>query len=155
MIQILALGSVLPLAQTSLITIMVGMNRHGAIAKYGLIITAVSATVGFAAAAQFEWSLTMAALLITIPNNLGLGMSALIIGCRVLAISPTQYFQSVLQKPLLLFLVGGTSLVAVRLFGPQGLVASLCVAALILMLVSIVMLRNDLREVFAHFSNKD
>lgn len=155
LIQILALGSVLPLTQTSLITIMVGMNRHGPIARYSLIVTAVSATVGFAIAAQFEWSLTIAALLITIPNNLGLGLSALIIGCRVLNISPSQYFRSVLRQPLLLFLVGGSSLIAVRQFGPQGLVSSLCVAAVTLTLVSAVMLRNDLREVLAHFSKED
>jgi O-antigen/teichoic acid export membrane protein len=155
LIQILVLGSVFPLAQTPLVTVMVGMNRHGAIAKYCLIMTAVSATVGFAVASQFEWSLAMAALLITIPNNLGIGLSALIIGCRVLVISPAQYFRSVLMDPLVLFLVAGMSLVAVRLFGPQGLVPSLCIAALVLSLVSIAVLRNDMREVIAHFSGED
>jgi O-antigen/teichoic acid export membrane protein len=155
LIQILALGSVLPLAKTSLITIMVGMDRHGAIARYCLIITAVSATAGFVVASQYEWSLTTAALLIIIPNNLGLGIPALVVGCRVLAISPTQYFRSVLVDPLLLFLVTSAALIALKLLGPEGLGTSLFLAALVLLLVSLAMLRKDMREVVAHFSSKE
>lgn len=153
-IVILAVGSILPSSQRALITIMIGMNRHGRIAKYGLALSAITILCGLVVVEQFSWSLTSAAWLIATTSTVGVGLVALLVGCNVLQISASQYVKEILRDPLVLFVVSSSALLIVRFFGPQTALASIVVGALIHGLVSGILLRKDIQIAFKMLAKK-
>lgn len=144
-IVILAAGSILPSSQRPLITIIIGMNEHGRIAKYGVVLSCITIIVGMMVVEQNSWSLTSAAWLIATTSTVGVGLVALIVGCNVLHVSASEYVRKILRDPLVLFVVSASALLIVRFFGPQTALASIIAGALIHSLVSGVLLRKDIQ----------
>lgn len=145
-IAILAGGAILPLSQRALVTIMVGMNKHGRIAKYSVVVSTLVAVIGFFIVFQVGWTLSSAAWLIVLPANIGTGLIPMIIGCRTLNVSVAEYFRIVLRDPLFLLMLTGASLMIVRFFGPQATLSSLLTGFLVTGILSAFLLKDDIRK---------
>lgn len=154
-ILILAGGAILPLSQRALMTIMVGMNEHGRIAKYSVIVTALVGSIGFFIAFQVEWTLSLAAWLIVLPANIGAGLIPMVIGCRTLNVSVAEYFRIVLRDPLILLMLTGTGLMIVRFFGPQAPLNSLLTGILVTCILMAFLLKDDIRKAIVMLTRPD
>jgi len=153
-IVILAAGSVFAISQSSLISIMVGMDEHGRITKYNLIVSGIAMVAGLMVIGQLSWSLAAAAWLIVIASNLGFGLVALIVGCHVLQVSASEYIKSVIRDPLILAIASVSTLVLIRIYGPQGVVASILAGMLAHSIVSGLLLRKDIRVAIKSLTSK-
>ena len=149
LIAILAGGSILPAAQAAALNIMSGLNQHGKIAKANLYVSGLLAIAGLVIVSASGWTLTAAAWLVVLPWNFGLGLVVITVSCRVLKISPADYFGCVLRDPLLLGIACGTALWIVRRYGPMAPAASLLVGGACQAAISAVLLRKDLKSVYA------
>ncbi len=143
-IAILAAGSMLMISQSSLVTIMTGMDKHGQITKYGLIVSAITVVVGLIVVSQLTWTLAAAAWLIVIPSSLGVGLVALVVGCNVLQVSASEYMSSVMRDPLVLMVVSVSALILTRIYGPQDVIGSILAGVLVHSIVSGLLLHKDI-----------
>ena len=94
---VLSGGFLLPISQSPVMRIMVGLDQHGKIAKAGLVVTFSMLLIGLAVLSVFGWSLFGAAALIAIPIGLGTGFTVLFYGYRYLNVSAAEYFDKVLR----------------------------------------------------------
>lgn len=145
--MILAAGSVFPLAQRALITVIMGMNEHGRVAKYSLIISPIIIAIGIVLVYVYGWSLTAAAWLLVVPTNLGMSGVGLVIGCRVLGITPWEYVTRAMRDPLLLLVLAVGGGILVRVYGPQTAFLSLLVGSLVHAVIAGLFLRKELLAV--------
>jgi len=153
-IVILAAGSMLAISQSSLVTVLVGMNEHGRITKYSLIVSGITIVGGLILVSQFSWSLVAAAWLIVIPSILGVGVVALVVGCNVLHVSASEYIRKVMRDPLILLVISLSALVSIRIYGPQGVVPSILVGVLTHSIISGLLLRKDIRTAIKSLAKK-
>lgn len=144
---ILAAGSLLPVSQSALIRILVGLNEHGRVAKIGVGLAAVTLVIGLALATISGWDLVVAAFVVVIPLNVGTGLVALVLGCRQFDISFSSYWSTVLKDPFVLLVLSLGVLLAIRVLGPENLVFSLCAGLLAQMLIAGLLLRRDVIQV--------
>ena len=150
LIAILAAGSILPAAQSATLNIMTGLNEHGRIARLNLYVSVLLLLIGLGIVSATEWTLTAAAWLMILPSNLGLGLVAIAVSCRVLHISPAEYFGSVIRDPLVLGVACGTVLWLVRTYGPTSPAMSLLAGAVCQAAVVASLLHKDLKAIHAH-----
>ncbi|MCP4941238.1 MAG: hypothetical protein GY924_04565, partial [Planctomycetaceae bacterium] len=141
-IATLAVGSMLPLSQSAAINTLIGMDEHGKIAKWSIVVSTVSVAVGFVIISFTGWSLVGAALLNVGPMFVGIGAVALVVGCRVLDISAPEYFKRVLRDPIILMVSSGAILYLVRLVGPQSTGMMIALGLISQSMVALVILRN-------------
>lgn len=151
LIAILAAGSILPAAQSAALNIMAGLNQHGKIAKVNLYVSGLLVVAGLGIVSAHEWTLSAAAWLLVLPSNFGLGFVVITVSCRVLEISPIEYFNGVLRDPLLLGIACGAVLWIVRKYGPAAPVVSLLIGCVSQAAVAAILLRKDLKAVYARF----
>jgi len=151
---ILCAGAIFPVAQRSMVTILVGMNEHGRIAKYSLVGSTAVAVIGLGMVSIFGWSLTAAAWLIIAATNVGIAAVSLTVGCRVFGVSALEYLKSVLRDPILLCVLLITALYAVREFGPVTAVSSLFVGAGVHAIVASIVLRKELLKIWKRVRRK-
>lgn len=144
---ILAAGSLLPLSQSAITRILIGLNEHGRIAKISMGISATVIIAGIAIATILGWDLVSAASVIVIPGILGFGSVALILGCRFFDITISYYFSAVLRDPLIVLISSLGILFLVRTLGPEGLVINLCSGLLAQMIVAGLVLKRDVLQV--------
>jgi O-antigen/teichoic acid export membrane protein len=149
LIGILAAGSIVPAAQSAALNIMAGLNQHGKIAKVNLYVSGLLVIAGLGLVSASEWTLTAAAWLLVLPSNFGLGFVVIIVSCRVLHISPIEYFTGVMRDPLVLGLACGAALWIVRQYGPTAPATSLLIGCLSQGAIAILLLRKDLRTAYA------
>lgn len=149
LIAILAAGSMLPAAQTATLNIMAGLNQHGKIAKVNLYVSVVLVLIGLGIVSANEWTLTAAAWLLVLPSNFGLGLVATVVSCRVLRISATEYFGTVVRDPVVLGIACGGVLWLLRRYGPTMPAASLLLGVACQAVIAAVFLRKDLRAAYA------
>ncbi len=99
-LAILAIGYLLPVSQGPLMNILVGMNKHGRLARWSLLATTGSFAVVWVFCHFAGWSLTQAALLVTIPFSTGLGVVTLVYGCYVLKVPVLKYVSGSFVRPI-------------------------------------------------------
>jgi O-antigen/teichoic acid export membrane protein len=147
-VAILTGGSVLPIATSALLQLMIGMNEHGRIARLSIYLSVVSVVIAIPLVMNFGWSLELAALLIVLPSNIGIGAVGIYVGCSVLHISVREYVRDVLRDPMLVTAVCIVALFAVRIYGPQGNAASLAAGAAVQGVLIVLILKKDLKTAF-------
>lgn len=154
-VAILAAGGILQAATSAILTIMAGMNEHGRIAKLSLIISSILFVVGAPVVFYVGWSLELAALMIVLPSNLGIGLVAIVVGCKVLNISPREFVRDVMRKPLLVGAVCSAALLAVRFLGPQETLSSLATGAAVQGMLILMLLHSDIRDAVRSLRERD
>lgn len=148
---ILAVGSLLPMAQNSLLMVMIGMDEHGSIAKLSFVISMLVMVPGLVFVSYSGWTIGAAALLVVLPANAGMAAVTVFMGTKSLKINAKQYCSRVLRDPLIIFATNCVALVLVRLYGPEDLIANLVLGAFTVAALSGLLLRNDLKTVVRNF----
>jgi len=147
-VAVLAAGSLLPISQSATINIMAGMNAHGRIAKLNLYVAFLTVVIGIPAISLYGWTLNSAALLIVLPSNIGLGLVAIVIGCRVLKISGWEFMSRIVGFPVVLGLVCTAGTLATRYLGPQDSLSSVFLGAVVMAALAALMLRKELSRAY-------
>lgn len=101
MMIILALGVLLPAAQDSSLRMLMGMNEHGKISAYILVIVLIIFLFFYQYYLNFGLSLEMAAFALVVPMNVAKGMVLPIYTCKKLKLNIGSYFYSSILIPLL------------------------------------------------------
>lgn len=98
---ILAVGYFLPISQSAVLRILVGMNLHGRIGFYSFLVCIGAFLLGIAVVNVFGWTLINAALLIAVPLSLGNGIVVPVYACRQFGITFAEYMHHVFLTPVL------------------------------------------------------
>lgn len=97
-IAILAVGSLMPLTQRPVTAVLYGLNAHGPVA--GASLVGAAGGVGLMAL-TVRWGLPGVALAVAIALTLGNGLFVSFYACRLLGVSPREYFPAVYWRPIL------------------------------------------------------
>jgi O-antigen/teichoic acid export membrane protein len=147
LMAILAAGSVIPMASSSAITILSGLNLHGRLAKLSTLFTLISLVLMIPIVYFYGWTLETAALITVVPISLGAGILAVVIGCGVLKISARDYFVRVVAKPIAVGALCVLSLFLVRIYAPGPTWRVLLLGALVQVAVMVPTLWVEIRAV--------
>ncbi len=101
LIAILAMGYFLPISQSPVMKILVGLNAHGRAAFWVLGVTAVTYIPAALYIESVGWSLTAAAWLVSIPMTASLGIAVPLYACFRLNISIGRFVREVFFAPVL------------------------------------------------------
>lgn len=107
LLVILALGYFLPIAQSSVMRILMGLNLHGKIGLVSVCITVTSYCTGAVVVSFFEWTIVSTGILIAVSLTLSNGLFVPICACRKLGIPYFHYLLSVFPKPASIALIYG------------------------------------------------
>lgn len=97
---ILAVGHALTIPQTSVYSVLMGMNRHGLVGFFEVVAAAVGFGLGWLALGPLQWGLVGAALALTLPLVLSGGVLLPWYACRRLELPLTSYLRQVTLGPL-------------------------------------------------------
>lgn len=100
MMIILALGVLLPAAQDSSLRMLMGMNEHGKISAYILLIVLITFSLFYIYYLNFGLSLELAALTLVVPMNIAKGLILPIYTCKKLKLDISSYLYSSILIPL-------------------------------------------------------
>lgn len=114
LVAVLAFGYFLPVAQSSGLRILVGLNLHGRMGWWGLGICVGSLIAGAVILRWIGWSEERAALLIVIPLTIAQGIIAPAVACRELGIAPLAYLRRVFAAPVFSGVLFGAILLGAR-----------------------------------------
>jgi O-antigen/teichoic acid export membrane protein len=122
LMAILAIGSFLPMTMQPVMAILAGMNSHGIIGKWNLLLTILTMGIGWGVMNFMGWSLTGGALLVAASATLANGVTILLYACWKFKFSLREYLRESFVLPLLaciplaLFLMEVRSLLSGRPF---------------------------------------
>jgi O-antigen/teichoic acid export membrane protein len=111
---ILAIGYFLPISQSAINRILVGLNAHGKVAIINLVVVGASFTVGVLVIEQVGWTLQNAAILVAVSLTLSSGVVVPVVACRRMSISAFTYLQRVFLMPAICGAVYFVTLMACR-----------------------------------------
>src|SRR5205807_1967927 len=98
-LPILAIGSLLMLAQRPLTSILIGLNLHGPIGFATLGMALCGMAIGLMGLALFGWGLTGSALAIGIPLTIGYGFFIPVYACHQVG-TPVREYARAFIKPI-------------------------------------------------------
>ncbi len=114
LMMLLSAGLFLSASQGAAIQALVGMNEHGRVAIFNVVLTVVILVVGTSIMQWFQWNLTKAAWLIVFAMVPPYGLIVPLYACRKLKIGIVEYFRRVFARPVLCSLPLLATLLAVR-----------------------------------------
>lgn len=100
-LAIIAIGHALLVPQQGVYSVLLGMNRHGRIAVFDWIGVALSFALGWLLMGPLGMGMVGAAIALAVPMMLTGGLLMPIYACRLLELSPVQYFREILIGPAL------------------------------------------------------
>lgn len=110
---IFSLGYFLPVSQSAINRILVGLNAHGKAALMSIAVMATCFVVGVLIIEQVGWSLENAAILVAVSLTLSNGLVMPVVACRRMDISARTYISRVFTAP---FLCGAVYVSVLMLF---------------------------------------
>ena len=113
-LPILSVGLFLPLLRQSVMSILMGMDRHGMIGFISLVLTSVSFALSALMVESTGWTLDAASLVVGISLTLGMGLTVMIFGCLKLKVSLTYFWGQVIKGPVLCSVPFALSLMVCR-----------------------------------------
>lgn len=125
-LAIVALGYFLPMSQSSVMRVLIGMNLHGKVGLLSVGVTLICLCAGYVVIDRTEWSLPKAAILISLPLMIANGVLVPILACRRVGVRLVNYFTHAFLPPLALGIAFGFCLaLSRRLIPDNGLLALL------------------------------
>jgi hypothetical protein len=115
-VAVLAVGYILPISQSPVLRILIGLDSHGRVAKTSILAVSIILPVGLLLANHFGWSIERAAGLIAIAVFASSGANVLVHGFLVLGWDPRGYFSNVLASAIRLFTALALSGYAIRVY---------------------------------------
>jgi O-antigen/teichoic acid export membrane protein len=150
---ILAAGFLLPISQSPLTRVMVGLDEHGKIAKTSIMISATVFGAGLVWVSSTQWTLSVATALMAAPIGIGMGLAVLFHGIRYLSIGVAGYFSAVLKRPLILLVCLVVALWSVRVLSPYSVGPTLVIGAAATAAISIAILHREMLAVLRMVRN--
>lgn len=133
---ILAVGFVLPVSQSVVLRVLIGINEHGRIAIISLGVVLACLAVGATIIHFFVgWSLEAVALLTAVPFTIANGVLVPIYGCNRLDISLGLYLKRVFIVPVMCGVIYGGCLVLIHIFMSGGVISVLLVSGIMSLFV--------------------
>ncbi len=127
---ILALGTLLPFANTAAMRVLTGLNAHGKVALASLATCATVMVLGSGVAFLVGWTPTAAAIIVAASLTAGPGVLVPVMACRRLEIGLRDYVRRGFGVPLLLNVPYLVILVLPRLYtAPSPLQTALVIVA--------------------------
>lgn len=142
---ILACGYLLPVSQSPFLSILIGRNMHGQLAKSVSVVAISLLASGIIGATYLGWSLQLAAFVISISTGLGLGVIVLYQGLKSLGIEFSSYWRLVIMDAVKLLVSVVTVLIVVRHTVSGSVGISLLVGVVAMTVVVLVMQRKELK----------
>lgn len=159
-LAILAAGYLLPISQSSVMRILMGMNLHGKIGLISLIVNVAALAIGAAIVSYLGWDLEKSAILVSVPLTIGNGIIVPIFGCKKLRIPLYDYFLNSFIAPILCNVPFLISIVIIRQMFNSGnwnvVIASLIVGGLVLLplYVIFVLEKNARKKIIRIFGTR-
>ena len=100
-LPLLATGYFLPVALSPALNILIGLNRHGKIGFFSLVVTAATFGAGVLLLEKTGWSLPKTAALISIPLIIGNGLIIPLFTASVLKVGLEDFVTSAFLSPIL------------------------------------------------------
>ena len=137
LMMILPIGYLLPISQSAVTSILVGMNKHGIVGGGGLIITIVSLVIGIVIIDSFGWTLERAAILTIIPSLLIHLFLVPSIACKAFKIGVFEYVSRSVFLPIIIGVVYAALLSGARLYLLDDLIVAVlvCIISTVLLVV--------------------
>lgn len=153
LIFILALGILLPVSQDGSLRLLMGLNQHGKISVYLLIVILIVFAIFYLYSLNYEFTLVMAALALRVPMNLAYGFILPIYACKKINVSLFHYVTKTMFPPILAVLPFFILLLMGRFFYDQNEVrlTVLCLLLASITLVisySLIIVNAHQREIF-------
>ncbi|MDJ0793289.1 MAG: lipopolysaccharide biosynthesis protein [Woeseiaceae bacterium] len=146
LMAVLAAGYLIPTATSAVLTILAGVNEHGRVAKLSLQLSIVTLLVALPLIYTFGLTLEVAAFIIVLPSNIGIGLVSIVVGCKVLNISAREYVVRVVSQPLSVAIVCAIALWVVRAYGPESSWQMLLIGAVVQLVIVLLLLQSDVKE---------
>ena len=116
---LLGAAFLLPYAHRAAMRILVGVNSHGKVALWSLLLTAISLAIAVSVAFHVGWTAEVAALVVGFSLLAGPGVYTVVGACRRFDVSVGEYFSESLLRPVFCNLPFMFAVVAARLLDPQ------------------------------------
>jgi O-antigen/teichoic acid export membrane protein len=100
-ILILSLGYFLPIAQGPSLRVLMGMNRHGQVAIFNLVLTLIMLLVGIVVINIIGWDLVYVSLLTSMIFTITLGVITPIYTCKAVGVGYLEYLKKSFTVPIL------------------------------------------------------
>lgn len=100
-LTILAAGYLLPISQSSVMRILIGMNLHGKIGLISLAVNVCALVLGISIVSYLGWDLLKSAIIVAIPLTIGNGLIIPFYACQKLRISLYDYVSNSFTAPIL------------------------------------------------------
>ena len=154
LIFILALGILLPVSQDCSLRLLIGLNQHGKISVYLLIVVLITFGAFYLYSLEHEFSLVMAAFALRVPLNLAYGFILPIYACKKINIPLLYYLTKTMLPPVLAVLPFSILLIIGRCFYAQGkfsltVLCLLLAVATLIVSYSLVVLSRQQRNILA------
>jgi len=120
LISILALGYFLPVSQSGVLQVLIGINQHGKVALYSLLLSITTYIIGIIFFSLSGWTIESAAILIACSLTIGNGIAVPLIACQLLKITITSYVKKVFFIPLILGSLFSAILIIFRITLPDS-----------------------------------
>jgi O-antigen/teichoic acid export membrane protein len=98
---IFCIGYFLPISQSAIYRILVGLNAHGKAAIISISVVSICYLVGVIWIEQIGWNLHNAAILISVSLTASYGIVMPVIACRLMKISVANYLYQVFALPFM------------------------------------------------------
>jgi len=101
LILVLVIAYFLPISMDPFYRVLMGINKHGFVGKWSIIITFASLIIGISTLNTIGWTLEGASLLIAVPTFISFGLLVPYHACKVLNIPLSTFIVKVFFIPLL------------------------------------------------------
>lgn len=100
-VAILCVGAFLPMAQQSVISVLIGLNRHGSVGIATCVVTGLTFGAGVFAASVLGWSIAAGAWIIAVSSTVGIGLVVPTYVCMQMRIDWKIYLAKVFLSPVI------------------------------------------------------
>ena len=151
--SVLSVGYLLPVSQNTVLKILIGLDRHGIVAKWSLIIIVFSGIAGMLVANRIGWSVVVASFVVVVPLSLGLGVVVLVQALKALDISFRDYYTRVLREVIYFTSALVLALAAAKAVSPFSSGVNILLAVFVTCAVSVLLLRKDIAKFTQQLAN--
>jgi len=131
LLALLAVGHVMSLSQTSIWTILRGINKHGRVAVARLVTALGAVCLNLIVLGDLQQDLRAVALAVTVPLTIVDGLYSPLYACRQLGVPLRQYARQTWKRPFLCVLPFAGCLLTARLVFVEQPLAALAVGSVV------------------------
>jgi O-antigen/teichoic acid export membrane protein len=140
---LLAVGSLLHVSQGPTLGVMIGLDAHGQIAKWSVLVSTLMLVIGIFVTSIYGWTLPRAAALIGLSTGIGLGGAAIYFSFKYLKLTFREYWSDVLSGSMSLLICIAVILGALRALTDLPAITTLAIAGFLTLLVTYILHKKE------------